>query len=713
MPKRLSSPKRPWRLLQRLEADDDADALARTLSELKNKHLLSDPRDATSAIRASGRGLLWPWALELLWDLRMARLDSIIAYSAAMNACKKGGCWPQTVQLLRCARDSVLAIDVVACGTVLSGLKGIEPWPLSLTFLAEMEQNQQLHGNLVVLGRELPRPDVACYTAAVDACASWGSALKVLGKVQARHLQIDPVLLNSVLSSCGGDHWPRLLSQLDAFRTEWSDWGDWGKRIQRSTVTGNILQNALAKAGFWQLGSSWLAWQQLKPNVVTYSCLMAATTPCPADSWRHAVHLLDVMWAQSIRCNPVALSAAVAVLGERWQPSLEIVARLWARRLAPDEGLARSLLATCSGGTRSKLTLGLLGAFGRIRLDSAEVTGAAAQGLAQQAQWQPAAAIAEKLEGQQMLTAFSSLILLRGADGVDVDRALRWWALLRERRVVLDEQAFVAALTACARGGRWWRALGLLRDMALLRVPAGRFSAAASLSAMEGARRWRRALSLLCGFQERAALAMPAVNAAVATCEKGWRWWEAAHLLASLSSGGLQPDQIGSNSLRSAYAAAALWQRALAFGTRHRDVAARHSVPLGFKLSEIRTFERDAVASFVVGDLAWRVGHLHLKFHQLKPGCPVFPCRDEALAPDTAVLWESAVNQTWVGHFLGALAKHELGKSRYRSQPWWMHCRPNAGAKQCNCAPPPVVTARQLEKAPLLPEHRIREWCLM
>ena len=136
-------------------------------------------------------------------------------------------------------------------------------------------------------------------------------------KVQARHLQIDPVLLNSVLSSCGGDHWPRLLSQLDAFRTEWSDWGDWGKRIQRSTVTGNILQNALAKAGFWQLGSSWLAWQQLKPNVVTYSCLMAATTPCPADSWRHAVHLLDVMWAQSIRCNPVALSAAVAVLGER------------------------------------------------------------------------------------------------------------------------------------------------------------------------------------------------------------------------------------------------------------------------------------------------------------------------------------------------------------------------------------------------------------
>ncbi|CAE7895468.1 MPK2, partial [Symbiodinium necroappetens] len=64
------------------------------------------------------------------------------------------------------------------------------------------------------------------------------------------------------------------------------------------------------------------------------------------------------------------------------------------------------------------------------------------------------------------------------------------------------------------------------------------------------------------------ALSVPAVNAAAAACEKGWRWEEAASLLGWMRAAGREPDLISCNSLRSACAAAALWQRALAPGAR-------------------------------------------------------------------------------------------------------------------------------------------------
>ncbi|CAE8738448.1 unnamed protein product, partial [Polarella glacialis] len=88
-----------------------------------------------------------------------------------------------------------------------------------------------------------------------------------------------------------------------------------------------------------------------------------------------------------------------------------------------------------------------------------------------------------------------------------------------------DTIVFNACVSACEKAGQWQHALGLLSDMASLRVHRNTITYNASISACEKGGQWEHSLDLLCKMDlnkvEKCAITY---NASIAACDKGGQW---------------------------------------------------------------------------------------------------------------------------------------------------------------------------------------------
>lgn len=119
-------------------------------------------------------------------------------------------------------------------------------------------------------------------------------------------------------------------------------------------------------------------------------------------------------------------------------------------------------------------------------------------------------------------------------------------------------------LSACARAGRWERALGLLDDMQLKGLAPNMISYSAAISACSKGGCWERALQLL--QEMRRAGHSPNVisySAAISACDKGGQWERALALLQEMINLGLEADVVSYNAAISACTKGKQWAAAL------------------------------------------------------------------------------------------------------------------------------------------------------
>ena len=147
----------------------------------------------------------------------------------------------------------------------------------------------------------------------------------------------------------------------------------------------------------------------------------------------------------------------------------------------------------------------------------------------------------------------------------------------------------------------WTRQRGLRPDA----VPFN-----ATISALEKARRWRRALALLRGMRAASPLAVPTIvscSAAISACEKGGAWRQALRLLGAMRGEyGVAPSAISYNACIAACGAGGRPELAAAV-LRAMPAGAANSVSYSASIISFARTGRWARATELFGEMEVRV----------------------------------------------------------------------------------------------------------
>ena len=95
-------------------------------------------RKSTQEISKAATQNQWQQALELLAEMQAQGLEpSVITYSAAISACKKGSRWQQALELLTEMQAQGLEPGVITYSAVISACEKGSQWHEALGLLAE------------------------------------------------------------------------------------------------------------------------------------------------------------------------------------------------------------------------------------------------------------------------------------------------------------------------------------------------------------------------------------------------------------------------------------------------------------------------------------------------------------------------------------------------------------------------------------------------
>ncbi|OLP87380.1 Pentatricopeptide repeat-containing protein, chloroplastic [Symbiodinium microadriaticum] len=573
--------------------------LGKQLEWQKSLRLLREFRQSRcdGAVHAYSAGITatgdWHRAVDLLNDLQNISQANVVTFSSAISACEKISAWQPALLLLGQAEDAFVEADVIVFNAVASACQKGSDWQraaelMDALFRQALEPTIVSHSTVISawgrasrwqvalrLLRALPLFDLqvnrVAYGATLSACeasSNWQLALELFAEVRSQSLKVNLIIANTVISSCEkAAEWEAALLLLSNLTLQ-------PQHPQPDEISFNSAISACEKAGQWHWALELLNQldrNRLQASVV--SCSAAASACAKGTAWLQAMFLISSSQKSKIQLDVIAYTALASACaqGYSWQTAVCLVADLRQSYAHADLVTCNAVITACAEGRRWLTATTMLRNFQTEQLRSDEVSICAAITACQQ-EWpaavhvlslfrsslpasrvafNAAAAACEKGSSWQLALLFAKVRLQRlTPDAVSYNVAIRacqkeesWqWAMLLlhelwDSRLRASVITYSVAIGAAHAAGRWAWALHFLQRLDRDGEAPNVITFNAVLSTCAGQHRWQRTLSLLSRVGVREDVVTHAT--AVAACEVGLRYSDAASVLSRMDSAGV------------------------------------------------------------------------------------------------------------------------------------------------------------------------------
>eukprot|EP00435_Cladocopium_sp_Y103_P040272 s1138_g10.t3 len=323
-------------------------------------------------------------------------------------------------------------------------------------------------------------------------------------------------------------------------------------RLQPTLISFNASISCCEKASRWQFARSLLqnaGLVRLAPNVITYSAAISACEK--AAEWQQALMLFEELCLESLQPNVVTLGALVSSCesASAWRQGLRIFKNLQACLVQPNAIVYNASISACAKADRPEALI-LLAELENNGASNV-VSYSAAMGACG---WQQAIDLLRRMDERRIM---GNLILYSAAISACA-RQGRWresLALMTEalaHHLQLDMVTEAATISACKMHGEWPRALRLVDGMRLNAFPAYVIAVNSAISCCDQVSEWQQALQLVDGVEEAAQPQMITYNSAISSCQKAMLWPPVLQLLSSALTALLQPTVVTFNACMSA-----------------------------------------------------------------------------------------------------------------------------------------------------------------
>eukprot|EP00434_Breviolum_minutum_P045465 symbB.v1.2.040764.t1/scaffold7507.1/size10844/1 len=252
--------------------------------------------NAYTYAKAASACIAWQQAMDLVTDLQAGGLQMEEALLVSLVGACKGTGWQHALRLP--------LPKTTNAAVTLTG--GSEVWQASLQIFEAACQN-------------VPSSDAARHNAAIGSCSrclQWELALRIFGRMEARHCPPNAVSKFSVLLACGqGNHWQGVL---------WLLFGEHVHEV-REAVAYFTASNACAAAGEWQQAL------EVVKGMVNGGCEMSTETVNAAmaacekgGQWEYVVVLLHLLGEIKLRPSTMSVNTAI----RQWQRALHLLSLL-------------------------------------------------------------------------------------------------------------------------------------------------------------------------------------------------------------------------------------------------------------------------------------------------------------------------------------------------------------------------------------------------
>eukprot|EP00435_Cladocopium_sp_Y103_P000219 s2305_g1.t1 len=237
-----------------------------------------------------------------LGRLEQQRLrHSVVAFNAAISACRMAAQWISALSLLNHMEQLELERDVVSYTAAMTVFEVAGLWQLALSQLEDL-QLQKVEANVVT------------YNSAISACEKseeWQSALQLLELLLQQRLATT-ISFNATISASGkAANWRLALHLLRKLEKDPS--------LKPSAISFNAAIGAACSASRWQKAVRFLS--SAETSAVSYQELMAVAP------WPLALRLLEEMDAQALPRSATTYEVLILLLSEAasWRMALQLL----------------------------------------------------------------------------------------------------------------------------------------------------------------------------------------------------------------------------------------------------------------------------------------------------------------------------------------------------------------------------------------------------
>eukprot|EP00913_Durusdinium_trenchii_P030633 g28690.t1 len=527
-------------------------------------------------------GCVWPKAIESLRWLTSKRWSEAVSFNAAMKVVGSASFWELVLELMRQMTISAINPTLVSFNTAMAYVS----WEVALCLLEDLK-TAALKADEISLSQVLSSlssasewqkalelveviPSTVGYNQVIRACGQvkcWYLALELLHRMPGRSPHQDLVSFNLALTSCRDhpQHAAALLKQLpfppDAvtFSAAIMATVDWREAL---CLLEEMSQQSL---------------ESTAPRILE-ACHNAAIRACDrAGEWTKALVLLDEMvlgdFSDIISFNSVINACEQA---SEWLVALRLLETIEAEgsKVSPDVVTISAAISACEKAGIWMWALGLLerSVEPDTRLRQIILMDADFGASTRHLRWE---AFSEVF---QDVIAYSSVIAAFDRSSLWVE-ALQILTSMEAGQVPPNDVSFNSAISACAKGGEWQRAVWLLQGMAsrdwadaMSRVvePTQLTIQTIRAGAMEGPK-LPTSSGHCCGSGSSAGFcrgqlrrSVISFSAAISACECNLEWQRGIFLLQMMLESACAPDVIALNASFQNCEMARQWEMALA-----------------------------------------------------------------------------------------------------------------------------------------------------
>ncbi|CAE8581748.1 unnamed protein product [Polarella glacialis] len=500
--------------------------------------LLIEQASCGAALAACARGAVWQSALALLGAARRAELrPDGISLGTALGACAKAGRWPQVLALWAELSDLV-PVPAGSAGGLTRGSVGIQQQQQPLESSEPGLEGESKAFFWSSHGVEVPGKEVPSGSGMTQAVGKEG-------------LVADGLTCQSAEPSEG----------LSRGRSG-------GSRTSVVDHAGRGLTAAVAacgRAGEWR----WALWLlETAPWEVQGLASFNAglTAMATGQQWVRSLQLLSKMSVQrGLRPDVVSYSASISAMekGQQWQRALMLLQEAAAENFALDVIVVNTAITACDKAAEWQWALALLSDFLLRKKNKIKNRQTTTNNNTTNNNMSVDAPDAPVLHPQ---VASFNAAAGACARGLQWERAL--WLLFREMPSLEKQPASQEAepLTGTWAGQRGKVKFGLnSRGYGSRHLEPNLISLNTALSACAAGQQWSRALYLLLHEMPSRGLhpSLVSFGSSIAACEKADRCGYALALLSKMRQQVVEPNVVIFNSLITSCEKAALWERAL------------------------------------------------------------------------------------------------------------------------------------------------------